>query len=116
MRNVWCVSTVQFAGLISSMLRISPGDYPLDIRLLYSPSVFRISGWRYVLGINPSPIALLTALAIFLWLRGLSPVSFECFILPISVTYSDMMLKFYHSKVSHLHSLPIPTIAVKHTL
>lgn len=39
-------------------------------------------------------MALLTAFAILRWLRGLRPVSLLCLILPISVTYSDMMLKF----------------------
>jgi hypothetical protein len=40
------------------------------------------------------PIALLIAFAIRLWFTGRRPVSFLCLIRPISVMYSDIMLKF----------------------
>lgn len=56
---------------------------------------FSTSGWRCTLGIRPSPIALRMALAIFRWFFGRSPVSRECFMRPVSVMYSDMMVKFY---------------------
>lgn len=55
----------------------------------------RISGCLCTLGIRPRPIALLTALATFLWLTGLNPVSLECLILPSSVMNSDIMEKFW---------------------
>lgn len=54
----------------------------------------RIIGWMCVLGWSPIPIDLLMALAIFLWLTGRSPVSFECLIRPIDVMNSAMIEKF----------------------
>lgn len=54
----------------------------------------RIIGWMWVLGWSPSPIDLLMALAIFLWLTGRSPVSFECLMRPIGVMNSAMIEKF----------------------
>jgi hypothetical protein len=52
------------------------------------------NGCLCTLGIRPSPIALRIAFAIFLWFFGRRPVSLECFIRPISVMYSDMIVKF----------------------
>ncbi len=61
---------------------------------------FSTNGCLCTLGMRPSPTALRMALAIFLWFLGRSPVSFECFIRPISVMYSDIMVKFCGSPVS----------------
>lgn len=52
------------------------------------------NGCLCTLGIRPSPIALRIAFAIFLWFFGLRPVSLDCFIRPVSVMYSDMIVKF----------------------
>ena len=65
---------------------------------------FRTNGCLCTLGMRPNPIALLMAFAIFLWFFGRSPVSFECFIRPISVIYSDIIVKFCDLSAS----LPIP--------
>jgi hypothetical protein len=64
-----------------------------------APLGCRISGCLCTLGIRPRPIALLTALATFLWLTGLNPVSLECLILPNSVMNSDIMEKFWKMSV-----------------
>ena len=55
---------------------------------------FMTNGCLCTLGISPSPIALRMALATFRWFFGRSPVSLECFIRPISVMYSLIMVKF----------------------
>ena len=55
---------------------------------------FKTSGCLCTLGMSPSPIALRMAFAILRWLTGLRPVWLECFIRPISVMYSDIMVKF----------------------
>jgi hypothetical protein len=54
------------------------------------------SGCLCTLGIRPRPMALRIAFAIFLWFLGRRPVSLECFIRPVSVMYSDMIVKFWH--------------------
>jgi hypothetical protein len=55
---------------------------------------FKTSGCLCTLGMRPSPIALRIAFAIFLWFFGRRPVSLECFIRPVSVMYSDIIVKF----------------------
>lgn len=55
---------------------------------------FSTNGCLCTLGIRPRPTALRMALAILRWFFGRSPVSFECLMRPISVMYSDMMVKF----------------------
>jgi hypothetical protein len=52
------------------------------------------NGCLCTLGIRPRPMARRIAFAIFLWFFGRRPVSLECFIRPISVMYSDMIVKF----------------------
>jgi len=44
--------------------------------------LLKISGCLYTLGKMPSPTALLTIRATFLWFTGLRPVSFLCLIRP----------------------------------
>ena len=61
----------------------------LDAELFFSTK-----GCLCTLGMRPNPTALLIAFAIFLWFFGRRPVSFECFIRPISVMYSDIIVKF----------------------
>lgn len=56
--------------------------------------LFATKGCLCTLGIRPSPMALRIAFAIFLWFFGRRPVSLECFIRPVSVMYSDMIVKF----------------------
>jgi hypothetical protein len=56
--------------------------------------LFSTKGCLCTLGISPSPTALRIAFAIFLWFFGRRPVSLECFMRPISVMYSDIMVKF----------------------
>ena len=51
-------------------------------------------GCLYTLGWMPSPIALLIALAIFLWFTGLSLVSTLCLMRPKGVMKSEMTEKF----------------------
>lgn len=65
---------------------------------------FRTSGCLCTLGIRPSPMALRIAFAIFLWFLGRRPVSLECFIRPVSVMYSDIMVKFCGVSAFHPHS------------
>lgn len=55
---------------------------------------FKTNGCLCTLGIRPRPMALRMAFAIFLWFLGRRPVSLECFIRPVSVMYSDMIVKF----------------------
>lgn len=47
-----------------------------------------------MLGMRPTPAALLIAFAILRWFTGRSPVSEECLIRPMGVTNSDMIEKF----------------------
>jgi hypothetical protein len=56
--------------------------------------LFSTSGCLCTLGIRPNPTALRIAFAILRWFFGRRPVSFECFMRPISVMYSDIMVKF----------------------
>lgn len=46
-------------------------------------------------------MALRIAFAIFLWFFGRRPVSLECFIRPISLMYSDIIVKFWTLSASH---------------
>lgn len=55
---------------------------------------FSTKGCLCTLGIRPKPTARRIAFAILRWFFGRSPVSLECFIRPISVMYSDMIVKF----------------------
>jgi hypothetical protein len=72
---------------------------------------FSTSGCLCTLGIKPSPIALRMAFAIFLWFFGRRPVSLECFIRPVSVIYSDIIVKFYSPSVSYQPECPVkPTL------
>lgn len=64
---------------------------------------FRTSGCLCTLGIRPSPMALRIAFAIFLWFFGRRPVSLECFMRPVSVMYSDIIVKFYIMSVLCLY-------------
>lgn len=70
---------------------------------------FNTSGCLCTLGIRPSPIALRIAFAILRWFFGRRPVSLECFIRPVSVMYSDIMVKFCLLLASFLpaHSMSI---------
>jgi len=68
----------------------------MSYRNLVGELFFSTSGCLCTLGIRPSPTALRIAFAIFLWFLGRSPVSLECLIRPISVMYSDIMVKFCH--------------------
>jgi hypothetical protein len=73
---------------------------------------FSTNGCLCTLGISPRPIALRIALAIFLWFLGRNPVSLECFTRPISVMYSDIIVKFCRPNVSpraQLASCSLPT-------
>jgi hypothetical protein len=63
-------------------------------RNLMGELFFSTSGCLCTLGIRPKPMALRMAFAILRWFFGRSPVSLECFIRPVSVMYSDIMVKF----------------------
>ena len=68
-------------------------------------------GCLYTLGWMPSPIALLMALAIFLWFTGLSLVSLLCLMRPNGVMKSEMTEKFcFHTAVSNSLS-PSPNLS-----
>jgi len=56
---------------------------------------FSTKGCLCTLGIKPKPTARRIAFAIFRWFFGRRPVSLECFIRPISVMYSDIIVKFW---------------------
>jgi len=56
---------------------------------------FNTKGCLCTLGIKPKPTARRIAFAIFRWFFGRRPVSLECFIRPISVMYSDIIVKFW---------------------
>jgi hypothetical protein len=73
---------------------------PLSYKNLLAELFCNTNGCLCTLGISPKPTALRIALAIFLWFLGRNPVSFECFILPISVMYSDIMVKFCYPMIS----------------
>jgi hypothetical protein len=75
-------------------ISISYTDYTNFYKNLEGWLFFNTSGCLCTLGIRPRPMALRMALAIFLWFFGRRPVSLECFIRPISVMYSDIMVKF----------------------
>lgn len=65
------------------------------------------SGCLCTLGMRPKPMALRMAFAILRWFLGRSPVSLECFIRPISVMYSDIIVKFCIPSVG-----PFPSVSV----
>lgn len=67
---------------------------PQPYRNLVGELFFSTNGCLCTLGMSPSPIALRMALAIFLWFFGRRPVSLECFTRPVSVMYSDIIVKF----------------------
>jgi len=55
---------------------------------------FKTRGCLWTLGIRPRPMARRMALAILRWFLGRRPVSRECLMRPVSVMYSDVMVKF----------------------
>lgn len=77
--------------------------YPTSLATIYKNLdgwlFFMTKGCRCTLGIRPRPIALRIALAIFLWFLGRRPVSLECLMRPVSVMYSDMIVKFLYSRM-----------------
>lgn len=75
---------------------------PSSYKNLAAELFFTTNGCLCTLGIRPSPMALRMAFAIFLWFFGRRPVSLECFIRPISVMYSDMIVKFYDCQLPGL--------------
>lgn len=77
--------------ILSCVVQLATFSYKNLAGLLF----FSTSGCLCTLGISPRPTALRIAFAIFLWFFGRSPVSLECFIRPISVMYSDIIVKFY---------------------
>jgi len=83
----------------------SPPSYRNRIGLL----LLMTSGCLCTLGIRPRPIALRMAFAIFRWFFGRSPVSLECFMRPVSVMYSDIMVKFCPRLAIHPAIRPLTT-------
>ena len=106
--NAPCYAYIQmYMSKIRHIVQQPPNSYmKSDGRL-----PFTTSGCLCTLGIKPRPMALRMAFAIFLWFFGRRPVSLECFIRPISVMYSDIILKFYPDQHPDLsQTFVVPTL------